>query len=382
MSTAHASDDAHALNEASAHTSHARADSPTLFAPSGPWLFSRRTDLLAFGGSAALAFALLGLGFALGIAQSDAPDWIWITCVLALDVAHVWSTIYRVYLDGEELRRHPLLYFATPLCCYAIGVSLYAMSSTFFWTTLAYLAVFHFVRQQVGWVRLYARRENATSFDLHLDLLTTYAATLWPIVWWHAHLPRAFSWLIEGDFVTGLSSSVATATFPIYVALLATWTIRNAWRLLRGPAPSPGKLLVVVTTAATWLVGIVLLDGDFAFTVTNVVVHAVPYLVLTHRYARVRAAKRPSSLLARIVRAGPLVFVGLVIALAFVEELGWDRLVWHERGWLFGDGFSGQSAPLATTALALLVPLLALPQATHYVLDGFVWRARRSELMR
>ncbi len=371
--------------------SEARADEPsegaTLFAPSGPWLFSRRTDLLAFGGSAALAFALLGLGFALGIAESDAPDWIWITCVLALDVAHVWSTIYRVYLDGEELRRHPLLYVAAPLCCYALGVLLHAMDGAYFWTALAYLAVFHFVRQQVGWVRLYARREGASELDLHLDVLTTYAVTLWPIVWWHAHLPRAFAWLIEGDFVTGLSASIADTTFPVYVGLVASWTLRQAWRS-RSPhaaspsaraasRPSPGKLLVVVTTSATWLVGIVLLDGDFAFTVTNVIVHAVPYFVLTHRYARVRARKRPTAVLARVVRSGPMVFVGLVIALAFVEELFWDRLVWHERSWLFGA-----SAPLATTTLALVVPLLALPQATHYVLDGFVWRARRSELMR
>jgi len=355
-----------------------RADVATLFAPSGPWLFSRRTDLLAFGGSAALAFALLGLGFALGIAESDAPDWIWIVCVLALDVAHVWSTIYRVYLDGEELRRHPLLYVAAPLCCYAVGVLLHAMDGAYFWTALAYLAVFHFVRQQVGWVRLYARREGASELDLRLDVLTTYAVTAWPIVWWHAHLPRAFAWLIEGDFVTGLSSSIAEATFPVYVGLIALWTLRQAWRFRSSSSrPSPGKLLVVVTTTATWLVGIVLLDGDFAFTVTNVIVHAVPYFVLTNRYARVRAQKRPSSVLARVVRAGPLVFVGLVIALAFVEELFWDRLVWHERSWLFGA-----SAPLATTALALVVPLLALPQATHYVLDGFVWRARRSELMR
>lgn len=362
--------------------SHAgdRSEVATLFAPRGPWLFSRRADLLAFGGSAALAFALLGLGFALGIAESDAPDWIWIVCVLALDVAHVWSTIYRVYLDGEELRRHPLLYVAAPLCCYAIGVLLHAMDGAYFWTALAYLAVFHFVRQQVGWVRLYARREGASELDLRLDVLTTYAVTVWPIVWWHAHLPRAFAWLIEGDFVTGVSASIANATFPVYVGLIALWTLRQAWRFRSSDAssrPSPGKLLVVATTTATWLVGIVLLDGDFAFTVTNVIVHAVPYFVLTHRYARVRAQKRPTAVLARVVRAGPLVFVGLVIALAFVEELFWDRFVWHERSWLFGA-----SAPLATTALALVVPLLALPQATHYVLDGFVWRARRSELMR
>ncbi len=360
-----------------AQVASAAPPTATLFSPSGPWLFSRRTDLLAFGGSAALAFALLGLGFALGIAESDAPDWIWLGCVLGLDVAHVWSTIYRVYLDGEELRRHPLLYVAAPLACYAVGVLLHALDDALFWSALAYLAVFHFIRQQVGWARLYARREGACGLDTRLDVLTTYAATLWPIVWWHGHLPRRFAWFLEGDFVVGVSARLAELTLPIYVALLAAWTLRQGWRLVRGPAPSPGKLVVVATTVVTWLVGIVLLDGDFAFTVTNVIVHAVPYLVLTHRYAAVRAEQRPSALLARMMRGGPVVFVSIVVALAFVEELFWDRFVWHERAWLFGEG-----ASLASIALSLLVPLLALPQATHYVLDGFVWRARRTPLMR
>jgi hypothetical protein len=28
------------------------------------------------------------------------------------------------------------------------------------------------------------------------------------------------------------------------------------------------------------------------------------------------------------------------------------------------------------------VPLLALPQATHYVLDGWIWRTRNNEAVR
>jgi hypothetical protein len=58
-----------------------------------------------------------------------------------------------------------------------------------------------------------------------------------------------------------------------------------------------------------------------------------------------------------------------MLVLAFVEELFWDRLVWHQKSWLFGHG-----APLDEAWLSWLVPLLALPQLTHYVLDGFLWR--------
>src|SRR5262249_28038326 len=73
-----------------------------------------------------------------------------------------------------------------------------------------------------------------------------------------------------------------------------------------------------------------------------------------------------------VARAGPGAFLGVLWALAYVEELLWDRGVWHERAWLFGHGWD------VGTLKLVLVPLLAVPQITHYVLDGFVWRRRQN----
>ena len=55
---------------------------------------------------------------------------------------------------------------------------------------------------------------------------------------------------------------------------------------------------------------------------------------------------------------------------AYVEELLWDCGVWHERSWLFGRAWAIGSWD------QLLIPLLAVPQVTHYILDGFIWRRR------
>ena len=52
--------------------------------------------------------ALVALAPVLGIG-ADAPEWSWITAVLLVDVAHVWSTAFVVYLDPVEWRRRPLL---------------------------------------------------------------------------------------------------------------------------------------------------------------------------------------------------------------------------------------------------------------------------------
>ena len=346
-----------------------------IFAPAeeGPWLFGRRADWLVFGGSAALSLALLGVGHLFGFVEADTPEWAWLTVVLLFDVAHVWSTLFRVYLDGEEVRARPLLHLGTPLAVFAAGLLVHAASQALFWTVVAYAAVFHFVRQQYGWVALYRRRagEPPSGPDRWLDELTIYAATVYPVLWWHAHLPRRFAWMVQGDFVLPVPAWLADGLQPLYWALLLGWGLRQLWRWRTGAPLAPGKVLVVLSTWLLWWLGIMVYDGDYAFTVTNVIHHGLPYMVLTWRYGRARGAERPASVLGRLVRGGVPVFLLVVVGLAFAEEWAWDRWVWGDRPWLFGEGTLLQGA-----ALAALSALLATPQLTHYVLDAFVWKVR------
>src|SRR5687768_10217308 len=112
------------------------------------WLFSRNTDLMVFLGSAVLSLFALWIGARMGVLNSDTPDWAWIPAVLLIDVAHVYSTAFRVYFDKQELKRRPWLYALVPVIGFAIGVALYSEGELVFWRALAYVAVFHFVRQQ------------------------------------------------------------------------------------------------------------------------------------------------------------------------------------------------------------------------------------------
>jgi hypothetical protein len=337
------------------------------------WLFSAPIDLAVFGGTALVALALVALGpsGALGLAGGDSPEWTWITGVLLVDVAHVWSTAFVVYLDPAEWRRRPALYALVPALSLAAGIALYAVGEGVFWRAIAYLAVFHFIRQQYGWVMLYrARSGERDRWGRWLDGATIYAATLYPLIVWHTRLPRAFSWMKQDDFIAGLPPIVATVAGWIYAGLLAAYAVRAA---MCRPVVW-GKHIVVATTAACWYVGIVATNTDYAFTVTNVFIHGVPYLTLVYLYARAASREADSrhgataQLLVR--RRGLIVFCTTLWAIAYFEELIWDRAIWHDRSWLFGDGFD------VGGAAAVLVPLLAVPQLTHYVLDGFLWRKR------
>ncbi len=337
------------------------------------WLFSAPLDLLLFGGTAIAAFALVSLGPKGG----GTPEWSWIAAILLVDVAHVWSTAFVAYLDPAEWRRRPLWYAGVPIACFLVGVALYACGEDVFWRAIAYLAVFHFIRQQYGWVMLYrARNGERDRLGRWLDGATIYACTLYPLIWWHAALPRAFAWMADGDFISGMPAAAVPIAYWIYVGLLALYSLRALLQLVRRQPVSWGKHLLVGATAACWYNGIVAHNSDYAFMVSNVFTHGVPYMVLVFMYAR-RAAGEPESsggasarlLGGRVLRA-VVVFLATVWLAAYAEELLWDHSMWHERTWLFGGGGDAGAAAI------IIAPLLAVPQLVHYVLDSFLWKRR------
>jgi hypothetical protein len=316
----------------------------------------------------------VAIGHTTGLSDGELPEWAWLACVLLIDVAHVYATLFRTYFDSQELRRHPVRYAAAPLVAWAGGVALYSHSPLSFWRVLAYVALFHFIRQQVGWAALYrARAAQRSRLDRILDDSAIYAATLYPVLFWHAELAdRQFAWFVRGDFLD--LSSGAAAVLPVarvvWIVALALFVGRQAWLSVTQGRLELGKCVVVASTALVWWLGIVGTNSDFDFTVTNVIVHGVPYMGLLWAYARARRREAPERVGSHIVAGGIAAFGAVLLLLAFAEEMAWDRLVWHDRPWLFGDA----GAPLAQHLLAFVVPLLAVPQATHYLLDGLLWR--------
>ncbi len=344
---------------------------PSALARGDRWLFSPRLDLAVFLLPALVALAVVALAPALDLPR-ETPDSAWIVLVLMVDVAHVWSTAFVTYLDPVELRRRPRLYAAVPLAGYAAGVTLHAAGgAALFWRVLAYVAVFHFVRQQYGWVALYrARNDERDRAGAIIDGAAIYAATLYPLLWWHAAPERSFAWFRPGDFATGVPELVASIGGALYVAILVAYVARAVVQA-RTRAPSWGKHLVVATTVACWYTGIVATDGDLTFTVTNVLIHGVPYAALVFVYGRAIAQADPATAAgpgARLLARGVFVFAATLWAVAYLEELLWDRAIWHDRPHLFGGDLGLDDAH------TFLVPLLAVPQLTHYVLDGFLWR--------
>jgi hypothetical protein len=334
------------------------------------WLFSRNLDLTVFLGSAILSLLLVAIGWQLGIINEESPDWTWVSAVLLIDVAHVWSTSFRVYFDKQELKRRIWLYTLVPIFGYALGVALYSEGELTFWRALAIVAVFHFVRQQYGWVNLYRRKLGETAnWTWWIDTAAIYLASIYPLAFWMTRLPRNFEWFVKDDFFS-IPAFVETVLFPLYVLALIAYFGKSIYLYLTTGFLNIGKDIVVATTAICWYVGIVVFNSDYAFTVTNVIIHGVPYFGLIYVYTRFR--RETNGRVYRAMSHNWLIFLATLWAIAYVEELFWHRGVWHERQWLFGGDWDWRTAKM------YLVPLLAVPQLTHYVLDGFIWKRKNN----
>jgi hypothetical protein len=247
-------------------------------------------------------------------------------------------------------------------------LALHALAPTWFWTVLAYLAVFHFVRQAVGIGVLYRARSGQRTRDLggRVERLALYAVTLFPVWWWHANLPRPFEWFVPGDFLGPVAQWTVLPAGGLAAAVLATHVVLR----LRSGVAAPGADLWLLATALVWLGGIVWSASDAAFTVSNVIAHGVPYLALVGIAGRRRWDRTGRGPAAREwfrAPGWPLMLLPLLV-LALAEEGLWDALVWHDHPQLFGAW-----EPPAWAAWAA-VALLAVPQVTHYVLDGFIWK--------
>lgn len=195
-------------------------------------------------------------------------------------------------------------------------------------------------------------------------------ATLYPLLYWHTHLPRHFSWFIDGDFAEFIPPELDLFGLGIYIATIVAYLAKETFLYIQSGSFSFPKQMVILGTALSWYVGIVKYNGDMTFTLTNVVSHGIPYMALIWIYGRKQVRLKPETQF-QFGLNGSLffspaflpVFLGGLILLASLEESLWSELVWNLD-------------IVDSMTLTWLVPLLALPQITHYVLDGFIWKLR------
>lgn len=344
-----------------------------------PWIGRKEVDISFILLPPFLCLAIIGLFPGLFTNSAGIPDLAWVLLILLIDVAHVYSTLFRTYFDPGAFRKQRMLLTAIPFAGFIAGVLLYSISPLLFWRVLAYVAIFHFIRQQYGFMRVYSRKEKAGKLFRLIDTLAVYSATLYPVLHWHMNGPRNFNWFLEDDLFYFHAPVLLTVFTVFYLLIVLLYLLKEAFLYFRFGIFNLPRFLVIAGTMVSWYFGIVYFNGDMAFTLLNVVSHGIPYMALVWLYGKKHytGEKAPAFLKRVFSRYGIIIFLGALFLFAFLEEGIWDLAVWKEHGHLFGG--NGMSLQIPEKLYAFIVPLLALPQITHYILDGFIWKIRQDD---
>ena len=222
----------------------------------------------------AVVATLIALGIdTAGHARAGVSLVAWAVLVIGIDVAHVYSTLYRTYLDPFERRQLSGWLIGTPLATWVLGVLLYTWSAATFWSVLAYTAVFHFVRQQYGFLMLYSRGERSVPrWSRRLDQAAIYSAARRCCV--GISPPRPFVWFTDGDFLA-LPAILWRFALPLYIALFAAYLVKEVTLCYKTYSINWPRNALVLGTALSGM-SIRGAAGDLGATLTNVVSHGIP----------------------------------------------------------------------------------------------------------
>lgn len=332
------------------------------------WIRSAKYDLSFIIAPSFLSIILLIFFPQNWLWSDEMPSWAWFALVLLIDVSHVYSSLYRTYFDKIVRQKHTKLLLITPILVVSLAASIHFISELLFWRLAAYLAVFHFIRQQYGFLKLYTRHEGIKQIDIWM----IYVVTVFPMIYWHLSEPRNFMWFTANDFLFQPNQQIAqwfSYLFWIWVLIYYALEIKNYIKTRQINIP---KTLLIFSTMLTWYLGIVYFNGDMAFTMLNVVAHGIPYIALVYAAEQRKTYKQNGIWKILFSDIGIFIFVGILFLLAYVEEGFWNGLVWHDHNNYFSI-FPNINLN-NHLILSFIIALLSTPQLTHYILDGYIWK--------
>lgn len=336
-----------------------------------PWIHKKTTDIV-FVLFPPFFIALIVLLFheKLSLLQDKHSFLTWLIFIVFIDVAHVYASLFKTYFNKSEVAKHKKLFTFVPCICLFLSMVAFIISKEFFWSVLAYIAVFHFIRQQFGFMRMYSRNEPKNRLKMLFDKIVIYNATVFPMLFWFLNPDRNFNWFVSNEFLQSNQPQISSILFGGYITIFVAYICYILYRLFITKKINIPKILLISGTYISWYLGIVHYNNELIFTAFNVVSHGIPYMALVY-FKEIKPNKKGSCYIPLFQTKYLVVtFLLILLGLAFLEELIWEITVWEEH-------FQFPKFYISDYLHFIWIPILTLPQLTHYVLDGFIWKSKK-----
>lgn len=217
-----------------------------------PWIYNGKTDgLFILLPPFLVLFFIIIFQSQIQYLENHYSFFIWLFLIVFVDVAHVYSTLFKTYFVKEEFIKRKKLYIVIPVIGFVLGLVLHQFGSLFFWSVLALVAVFHFIRQQYGFMRIYARKEPNT-ISKKIDKLAIYSATIYPMLYWFK-TPRVFTWFMSNEF-TWMEKlpDYRPYILIVYLSIIGIWVLKTLYLWNKNKSFNIPKNMIIIGTYLSW----------------------------------------------------------------------------------------------------------------------------------
>lgn len=289
------------------------------------------------------------------------PIWFFILGWTLVDGSHVYSTFLVSYADESMFTKLKTVFLGVPLALLVSGFLFqYSGDPTYFYYFLAYLAMIHFIRQEYGWMKIATHFDSSSPKWLkHLDITTSYAMTILPMLWYTRKTEKAF-WYQSGDLVS-TPDFLSSISLPLFWFVVMVFLCANAFHIYKTRTINISKCLVFINTFFGWYVSRVFVQNTYLAVWLSIFHHGLPYYFLVFK------AERVSRKIKILESIGNYKYPLMYLSCAAVF-------------YLFLHAHSGnhfvQKLEENVVLKSVIYAIAVMPQMTHFILDAFVWKKK------
>ena len=301
--------------------------------------------------------------------------------LMIFDVPHVWGTMYKTYLDPEIMKKHKKTLILVPLSIFIV-ISFIVFSDLslklLFWL-LALYAVYHFIKQQVWFVMLYSSKEKKSKkIYKQLDLYAVWLITLTPMLYWWANLDtRNYNWFSEYEFLK-LPDNLFPLTWYLLILFFIVYIAIQIKRIfIEKEDVNYYKYLYLLWTFFVWFYGIVWTNNMLIFWLWNMLLHWWNFLGITYITTMNKKDTIKNKFVLFFLNHWYLVFILPLVLVGILEQISWSFMTFTDKNVysvLLWNEIYEYMKSLNNIIFWIIVIILTMPQTTHYVLDGIIWR--------
>jgi hypothetical protein len=342
------------------------------------WIFSKQIDSWLFLATPFFfgLISLIGL-FVVNDADSGSLPilllaMVWL--ILAFDTGHIFTTVFRAGVFpgaprpplGSHFLVPSLLLIANLTVCRFFGFRIFLF-------LFAQLNIFHFIRQQYGFMAIYRRNDRLqNAWTRRLDALVVHCSTIVPLFFLYQNKNVGW-WGPETVYHPPVIPEFNSLVISAMVTLALLYLIKEIYFSVKSGQVNWPKNLVVLSTALVWSEGAYIANkGLLSLAMIGVTgTHVFQYTGLIWFYGRKSIADgaRPPPRLAWLT---PLFSIGgIALYIGIIVFIGWF--------------YPLQKPPMAASNSywkaislwkAVFVAIYFAPTQWHFIMDGFIWRGR------